>query len=978
MPKTGISSTKITNRSLQSFISNHFRQGLQSLLDQTTHWLADIPKIIFAKTPLELDYTDKNFWTAHFTAEIESLKAELLEGLILKKELQDRLVELQGIIGKHTLSPVVYHQCLLELQAFLIANKELTRHADVVAHILQDFKIALHEQVPLVRECFEGDSQLWLQQLVQPGSKAYAHIIRTLIYYQTFTVPGVYLSLLLQFRQQAVPSRRIALIQYLTGMIFSLEHEGVQPVEEMQKVEKENDEIMDENEGELPAMENESAKKKGLLDNAFNTIKSWGEYILNHPGQAITLGLAMQTVAAAAFESSLTMKKETDQARTLLEDIQQAAQRTPFDKLGQELAVGLASTAQKMPDSSIQLLVAKVNTQLKNMRAVRTDNKGGDGAAPNVAGLNNDGFVVVEQLYGIGVTYEGNYNNIFGYQYDPTNDFVNYTQAFQVNNFTAYTQASPVVTGLSGGGFAVAWQSFNQTSDPGCVAGCWDIYARTYNNSAISMQAKEFLVNTNYTHLDQSQPAIANLNNGGFIVGWHSFNDTTDGYDVYVQRYNATSGPLDNGGFKVNTYIGLQTYPAIAGLNNGDFVVTWQGSSACCTDCYSIYLRQYNTFGSSLSNQALVSSSTLCDSRYSAITSLQGGGFIITWQGTANNYFDDYVVYGQLYDSSGGPQGTQFQVGNGTDPSVAGLNNGGFVVAWNNNQTGFSYIYAREYNASGSPIAVECPIDEGTIADNQLLYPVVASLKNGDFTIVWQDQSYSFDYLLPGFSLNSCAGMSSTSTTTTPSSTTTTSTSATSIALTATATSSTAASTGTTNPTSAISSTTTMTTSSMNGIAATTVLGTTTATTSESTTSIALATTATSSATTAASIGTITTNPSSSTTGTANPTAATSVSNTVSTTAGIITAIGSTTSIETLATSGLPNVGSSTSNNSQSKNNTIGIAVGAAGGGIIIASAIALGIWKCKQKAKNYSRQSEQRQDEPGTSLSNLKTVDAY
>jgi hypothetical protein len=983
MPKIRISSSKITSWSLQSFISNNFHQGLQSLLDQATHWLADIPKIIFAKTPLELDYTDKNFWTAHFTAEIESLKAELLEGLILKKELQDRLVELQGIIGKHTLSPVVYYQGLLGLRTFSVAHKKLTSHVDAVTNVLQDFEAALHEQAALVRECFEGDSQLWLRQLVQPSREVYVHVTHALVNYQRFTVLGVYLSLLLQLHQQAVATEQTALIRNLRVMIFALGRQGIQPIEKDQEVQV----IEDEESYELLRMNEKesvtkSAEKKDFLHSVFNTMKSWGEYVLNHPGQAVTLGLAAQAAAAAALESSLATKR-SNQDRTLIEDMQQAAQQVQFHKLGQALATGLAS-AQVTLDPGIHLPTRQVNAQLRNVRAILTDNKGGTGTAPAVAGLNQGGFVITWQLNATGgAQYEGAHDNIYGAQYNDAGSQL--SNEFQLNNFTAYTQAAPVVAGLNGEGFAVTWQSFNQTIDPGCKVQCWDVYARLYNISTTIPPiptSNEFLVNVNYTIGDQSQPAIASLRNGGFVVGWQSAMNGT--YHVYAQRYSDTAAPLENG-FMVNTYNGYQTRSAIAGLNNGGFVITWQSFGQVVANFSSIFVRQFNISGSPLGIETWVDFANdgfIYQGTNPAVASLQDGGFIITWQSTENG-----GVYGRQYNASGSPLGGQFQVNidaNSTsDPSVAGLNNGGFVVAWNSyNQTGngFFDIYAREYNASSNPIAGECLINNNTMGNQ--MYPAVASLNNGNFVIAWQnDQSYYGSYnqiFQPGFSMNNCTGVSSTSATTASSTTSASTTSAltTTTASSAATVASIGTTTGTTNPTSAISSTTTVT-SSMNGIAATTVLGTTTATTSESTTSIALATTATSSATTAASIGT-TTNPSSSTTGTANPTAATSVSNTVSTTAGIITAIGSTTSIETLATSGLPNVGSSTSNNSQSKNNTIGIAVGAAGGGIIIASAIALGIWKCKQKAKNYSRQSEQRQDEPGTSLSNLKTVDAY
>jgi hypothetical protein len=767
------SGSKITNRSFQSFISNYFRQGLQSLLDQATHWLADIPKTMFAKTPFELEYEDKNFWAAHFASEIESLKAELMEGLTLG-DLQNRLIELQGIIGKHTLSPVVYYQGLLELQGFLIANKELTRHADVVTHTLQDFKIALHEQVSLVRECFEGDSQLWLQQLASPNREIYRHIIHALIDYQRFTAPGVYLSLLFQFRQKAIAIAQTALIRNLTRMIFALERRGIQPIEKDQ----EDQAIENEESNELLRMnEKESAtkpaEKKDFLHSVFNTMKSWGEYVLNHPGQAVTLGLAAQAVAAAALESSLATKR-SNQDRTLIEDMQQAAQQSQFDKLGQALATGLASTAQVMPDPSIQLPTVQGDAQLRNKRPKRTDNKGGNGAAPSAAGSSEGDFVIVFQQNSTqansGSLYEGLHDNVYIWTYNNAGaSLVNFP--VKLNSYTAYTRAEPVVAVLNDGIFATAWQSFNQAPDPGCTSACWDIYANLYDFSASQeTTSTEFLVNVNYTIGDQSQPAIASLNNGGFVVAWQSvpqpFDYNSFEYNIYAQRFNATGDRLGTeilvNDFSTLNYFNYQIRPAITSLNSGDFVITWQSSVCATTGCgeSSIYVQQFEISGNPLGNGTQTPVDDGYDSENPAIAGLQNGGFVITWQRTTAEG-GDFEIYGRQYNATGSPQGGRFQVndctyGNQQDPSVAGLNNGGFVVAWGYSQTSddFSGVYAREFDAFSNPIAGECLI-AGSCVSAQM-YPVVASLSNGNFVITWQIPNYNFNYTIlePGFSIN--------------------------------------------------------------------------------------------------------------------------------------------------------------------------------------------------------------------------------
>ena len=68
--------------------------------------------------------------------------------------------------------------------------------------------------------------------------------------------------------------------------------------------------------------------------------------------------------------------------------------------------------------------------------------------------------------------------------------------------------------------------------------------------------------------------------------------------------------------------------------------------------------------------------------------SLDDGSYVITWH---SRYQDtgssDYGVYGQHYSAAGEPQGDEFQINTTTSgqqyyPSIASLDDGGFVVTW--------------------------------------------------------------------------------------------------------------------------------------------------------------------------------------------------------------------------------------------------------------------------------------------------------
>jgi hypothetical protein len=92
-------------------------------------------------------------------------------------------------------------------------------------------------------------------------------------------------------------------------------------------------------------------------------------------------------------------------------------------------------------------------------------------------------------------------------------------------------------------------------------------------NADGTTQGSEFQVNTVTTN-DQRYPSITALTDGGFVVTWQSDGQDGDGYGIYAQMYNA-DGTTQGSEFQVNTHTTLdQWQPSITALTDGGFVVT--------------------------------------------------------------------------------------------------------------------------------------------------------------------------------------------------------------------------------------------------------------------------------------------------------------------------------------------------------------------------------------------------------------------
>lgn len=258
------------------------------------------------------------------------------------------------------------------------------------------------------------------------------------------------------------------------------------------------------------------------------------------------------------------------------------------------------------------------------------------------------------------------------------------TQPKLVNTYTTGPQFLNDIAFLNNDHFVVTWTDqlvidWDQNPISGQDGSGTGVYAQMYNASGSTI-GSEFRVNT-FTYGDQSSSKIAPLKDGGFIVTWTdgswSMNKYTNGQDgslggIYAQRYNSNGDKVDSE-FRINTTTqGFQGAPSIAGLDGGGFVVTWMSYGQDGSQ-EGVYAQIYGTEGSKIGAEFQVNSYTPADQAYPSICALNNGGFVINWQdepeyhphgdGTsAGQDGSGLGVRAQIYDASGGKVGAEFQV----------------------------------------------------------------------------------------------------------------------------------------------------------------------------------------------------------------------------------------------------------------------------------------------------------------------------
>ena len=244
----------------------------------------------------------------------------------------------------------------------------------------------------------------------------------------------------------------------------------------------------------------------------------------------------------------------------------------------------------------------------------------------------------------------------------------------------------------------------------------------------------EFAVNE-FTTGHQRFVNVGSSPNGDFVVVWESLGQDGNGAGIFARRYDAAGGPL-GAEFRVNSYTtGSQINPAAAVDAGGSFVVVWSGGG--------IFGQRYDALGTPQGTEFQVNTytGTGANPSYPAVAADPSGGFVVVWHSFGQDG-NNRGVFGQRYDSSGAPQGAEFQVNTYTPgyqqrPAVSADASGRFVVVWESadqdgNLTG---VYGQRFDADGTRLGAEFRVNTYTFQDQR--DPQVAHGPNGDFVVVW-------------------------------------------------------------------------------------------------------------------------------------------------------------------------------------------------------------------------------------------------
>ncbi len=297
-----------------------------------------------------------------------------------------------------------------------------------------------------------------------------------------------------------------------------------------------------------------------------------------------------------------------------------------------------------------------------------------------------------------------------------------------VNSTRSGDQREPSVAALANGGFAVVWADHSVNPDR-------NVRARIFSSTGAPLRS-DFVVHRRTEDIQQF-PFAAGLEGGGFVVIWYNQGGTFD-RGAFGQRLSDAGARLGKQ-FRVDRIHTSGARATVAALENGGFVTAWDVPDG------SVYGQSFRADGTR--NGGEFRASTASAGGNAAAAGLSTGNMVVAWSDVTHP--SDSLLRAQVVAPGGGKLGDELTVNRTVDwlqsnPSVAGLNLGRFVVVWQGRRSdaGDVDILAQIVASGGKKLGPEIVVGRRLDADQQ--DPVVAGFPNGRFVVVWTDQNTSW------------------------------------------------------------------------------------------------------------------------------------------------------------------------------------------------------------------------------------------
>jgi len=304
---------------------------------------------------------------------------------------------------------------------------------------------------------------------------------------------------------------------------------------------------------------------------------------------------------------------------------------------------------------------------------------------------------------------------------------------FRVNNsFTADNERDAEVAATTQGGFIAAYEDSQASDlDTSIRISIGNSTGTSFTNLTIATD------NTGDSTFNLRDPQVAVSSATSAMVVWIEDNSTGDDAVRFQRVDPATNALVGSAGLLFQNVSGSGPISEVDMdvLSNGSYVIVAQSNN---TTGHEIWVQTITTGGVTGGlNQISVTEGDNDDDRDPSVTALSGGGYVVAWSNTDSN---DTDIELRIYSNGGGLVAGGITVGNGgaTDENnevvVTSLNDGGFLVIWDDDEAVTNGLRVQNYSATGVPRGSEFTISADNPTDID-----AETLGDGRVLVTWQE-----------------------------------------------------------------------------------------------------------------------------------------------------------------------------------------------------------------------------------------------
>jgi hypothetical protein len=296
----------------------------------------------------------------------------------------------------------------------------------------------------------------------------------------------------------------------------------------------------------------------------------------------------------------------------------------------------------------------------------------------------------------------------------------------------AHDQTFPSICADGIGGAIFAWQDYRSGADANIVAQRVSAAGAprwTVDGVTLCAAANE-----------QTLPRVVADGLGGAIAVWRDLRNGADD-NLYTRRISAAGTPMwTPDGVAVCTAASQQEYPVMIADGSGGAIMAWHDLRSGTDD---IYAQRVSLGGApQWAGNGVAVCTAANDQVYPTIASDNAGGAIVAWRDERN--IGDPDIYAQRLNGAGVPlwtaQGVALCAAAGMQDAPAATEDGagGAIVAWYDDRTASTDVYAQRVGAAGTMLWTANGAAVSTALQAQY-YPAIAADQASGAIIAWYD-----------------------------------------------------------------------------------------------------------------------------------------------------------------------------------------------------------------------------------------------